>query len=392
MNNTYDIIIVGGGMVGLATATGLAQAGYHVAVIEKGQLDDDFSFETQMRVSAINNLSQKLLTQIGAWNEIPSQRLSVYRRMFIWEEKHQQTLEFDATDIAQPELGHIIENRVITTALKKVLLNSDFANHISLYENAQWKNFYIDSDKVSISIKEGTTLEGKLLIAADGARSKIRQQLSIPTTINSYQQKALVALIHSEKPHARCAWQKFLETGPLAFLPMHDKNTHSIVWSLSDDLAEQLSALGKDDFAAKLTQAIGEKFGKLDVLSDIHQFPLIAAHAKDYYRHRVILIGDAAHCIHPLAGQGVNLGFKDAQEMIQILSGCKMDIGDKRVLQHYQLKRKLDNQLTQKSMSFINSGFQFNKYGIELLRGLGMSLLNQTTFIKKTMMHQARAD
>lgn len=395
MNHESDIIIVGAGMVGLATAAELARNGYQVTLIENSELDKDFSFAMEMRVSAINHLSQRLLQKIGAWQQIPENRLSVYRKMDVWEKQHPHHLQFNATDIAKADLGHIIENRVITTAIHLAIKKSDFGKNIHIFENSSWENFTIDKDSVKLELQNGTHVNGKLLIAADGARSGIRNRLNIPVTQKSYQQKALVALIQSEKPHARTAWQRFLETGPLAFLPMQDKNTHSIVWSMSDELANQFSEFSDDDFIAELEKAIDNQFGKLSLLSTRATFPLLAIHARRYFQHRVVLIGDAAHCIHPLAGQGVNLGFKDVDALThELLSEHQnlKDPGSIRVLSNYQRLRKLDNQLTQKSMSLINNGFMLDKPGMAAMRGLGMSLLNDQTWIKKIMMKQATAD
>lgn len=392
-----DVIIVGGGMVGLSLAAGLIQHQYRVTVIEASKISDDFSFPVQSRVSAISRASENWLKSLGAWQQIPEQRSSAYRQMKVWQqephEKDEYFLEFNATDLAQPDLGHIIENQVIVTALKKTLCKkNNESTQFKLLENTQAESLLIDSDQVELILKDGCKIQGQLIVAADGARSWVRQQLNIPVSRNPYTQKAIVALIESEKNHQKTAWQKFLSSGPVAFLPMKQKNLHSIVWTVPDDLADTLINESEARFLEQLNNSINHKFGRLKLASERAAFPLVAAHARSYVRHRTVLVGDAAHSIHPLAGQGVNLGFADAEALAKLLSKAKTyqkDVGIHLLLREYERKRRLDNHLTQGTMSVINKVFLNEHQSLVMARRYGMELVNKSTYIKKQLMHQA---
>ncbi len=392
-----DVIIVGGGMVGLSLAAGLIKNKLRVIVVEATTIAGDFSFPIQIRVSAISLASENWLKSLGAWQQIPPQRLSAYRKMKIWQqeplENDEHFFEFNATDLAQPDLGHIIENQVIVTALKKSLCekNNESAD-FKLLENAQAKSLWIDSDQVELILKNGCKIQSQLIVAADGARSWVRDQLNIPLTRNPYIQKAIVALIESEKNHQKTAWQKFLSTGPVAFLPMKQKNLHSIVWTVPDELGDTLINEPEARFLEQLNNSVNYNFGHLKLASERVAFPLMATHARSYVRHRTALVGDAAHSIHPLAGQGVNLGFADAQALVTILSKAKThekDPGTLSLLREYERKRCLDNHLTQDAMSVINKVFLNQHQIMVMARRYGMGLLNNSTYIKKQLMQQA---
>ncbi len=398
-----DIIIVGGGMVGLSLAAGLIQSDYAVTVIESSEIPDDFSFPVQIRVSALSRASENWLKSLGAWQYIPTQRLSTYRKMKVWQQDTDETdkdetdktvVEFNATDLAQPDLGHIIENRVIVTALKKSLFELAAAGaHFKLLEQTSAQLLLVDSDQVELILTSGDKIQSQLIVAADGARSWVRKQLNIPQSQKPYAQKALVALIESENNHQKTAWQKFLSTGPLAFLPMKQKNLHSIVWTVTNEMADSLLNTTEATFVEQLDQAIQHKFGSLKLTSDIGAFPLIAAHVRSYVRHRSILVGDAAHSIHPLAGQGVNLGFGDAKALVKLLAHARKDgqqqAGSQVLLRAYERQRRLQNQLTQGAMSVINQGFADQRQLMVLARRYGMTWVNNSTFIKKQLMRQA---
>ncbi len=387
-----DIIIVGGGMVGLSIALALNKSGYQVTLVESASIADDFSFPTQSRVSAITRASENWLKSLAAWQQIPQQRLSAYRQMKVWQQQGEGILEFQASDVAEADLGHIVENKVITTALKRVIKATVSDAKMTLFEKKSASNLIIDSDMVCLTLVDGRRLQGRLIIAADGSRSWVRQQLNIPVNRNSYAQQAIVALIESEKNHQKTAWQRFLTTGPLAFLPMKQKNLHSIVWTVSEDIARELMAADESEFLTQLNAAIEARFGQLKLMSPRADFPLIATHARSYTRHRTVLVGDAAHSIHPLAGQGVNLGFADAKKLVEILLAAKelkQDPGELRILRKYERQRRFENFKTQQAMSIINQSFLNQTMIFSTARNLALKVINNNHLIKKQVMLQA---
>jgi len=391
----YDIIIVGGGMVGLSVAAGLAE-NYKIALVDSSELSSVIPKKIGIRVSAITRGSENWLKQLNAWQQIPEERLSSYRQMKVWDAQGKGELSFSAQQVAEPNLGHIVENAVIQAGLLKAISAMIDNGQITLITHQKIEKLLIDKDDARIVFedesKPNNSLSSKLIIAADGANSWVRNYLSFPMNIEPYQQSALVALIESENSHQRTAWQRFLPSGPLAFLPMKAQNLHSIVWSLDENLIEQQLSSPKDVFESALEEAIQHKFGSLKLVSDRAVFPLIARHANSYTQHRVVLVGDAAHSIHPLAGQGVNLGFKDAKALVDCIKkgfAESSDPGAKRYLRQYQRLRMGDNLQVQKSMSIIKQGFANEQKLISYLRNMGMDLIDNEPSLKKTMIKTA---
>jgi len=387
----FDIIIVGGGMVGLSVAAGLAEH-YKIAIVDSSELSFEFPKEIGIRVSAITRASENWLIQLNAWQQIPSDRLSSYRQMKVWDAQGSGELSFSAQHVAQPNLGHIVENSVIQSALLKAIEPFIESGQINLITNQKITKICIDKDDTQLVMNDGTQLTSQLIIAADGANSWVRKYMGFTLNIESYQQSALVALIESENSHQRTAWQRFLPSGPLAFLPMKQNNLHSIVWSLDENLIEQRLSSTVKQFEKMLEESIEHKFGKLKLVSDRAVFPLIARHANSYTQHRVVLVGDAAHSIHPLAGQGVNLGFKDAKALVSCINegfSEPSDAGNKRYLRQYQRLRMGDNLQVQKSMGFIKQGFANEQKLVTYFRNLGMGLIDSKPKLKKAMIKTA---
>ncbi len=399
-----DIVIVGGGMVGLAMAASLADTGLAITIIEKYCFDEmlkrnclkptqpgvqDFA----IRVSAVSPANQQFLYNLGVLQRIPQERIADYELMRVWDGDGSGCVDFDAAEIAQPKLGSIIENETIRAALFEQV--SQHSN-IQILENKDIdfiEQQPVDSAQtVEIGLTDGTTLSAQLLIGADGAFSAVRDKLAIETYEQSYRQTAFVANVVCEHPHQNTAWQRFTSSGPVAFLPLPYENLCSVVWSVDDNKANQLADLAPELFTEKLSEAFEGRLGKLKIVSDFRGFPLIKRHASEYIVGRCALIGDAAHTIHPLAGQGVNLGFQDViclSQSIKQLIMQERDFGCRSQLRSFERTRKAENTQMQEVMSGFKWLFGQQSMPVTILRNWAMSRINQSSLIKNSIIKKA---
>ncbi len=386
----FDIVIVGGHLVGLLLACALGNSSYRVAVIDKSDKKSKrkISKDFDLRVFALNIASQRIFDRLNLWPSISDARAFPYYSMNVWDESSAGHLIFDCNEIAATELGHIVEEQVILKALEEQV--QQFRN-ITLYNNSSLISLVSSSDSVSLKLDGQTEISTRLLVAADGQFSTVRGLLGIETLKGSYSQKAIVATIETEFPHQHTAWQRFLKTGPLAFLPLNE-NHCSIVWSLDTEVAERYLDLDVKEFESKLSEAFENKLGKIKLRSDRRFFPLNYLHAKNYCLSRSVLIGDAAHTVHPLAGQGVNLGFMDAAVLAEELSFIAEKNKDPGLLPHlrrYERRRKADNLLMLGAVSGLKNLFGNNKTILAKIRGLGMNLFNVSGGVKRIAVKQA---
>lgn len=391
MTKHYDIIIVGAGMVGATLACGLAEEAedFSIAVIDASAPDLDWDNKNyDIRVSAITRASQNLLKDCGVWEKIIGQRVSPYMDMFVWDASSKGEIHFDSADMGESNLGHIVENRVIVSALHQRIKELP---QIELLCSTELESIKFSNDNVELISKDKTKFSANLIIGADGTRSWVRQQADIAVKGWDFDQAALVTTVKTEKHHQDTAWQRFLPTGPLAFLPL-TKGYSSIVWSTSPDEAKRLNKLLKPKFSLELEQAFASKLGKIKSVATRAVFPLRLFETLNYVKPRLALVGDAAHTIHPLAGQGVNLGLADVSSLITVIVDAindKKDIGDLNVLRRYERWRRADNR----SMLVAMDGFK-RLFGSELsvvktLRSLGLNITNKITPLKNIIMQQA---
>jgi len=382
----YDVIINGGGMVGATLACLLAKSGRKVAVIEafeaKPFLKGD---EYDLRVSAISRASQNALTKAGAWADILAMRASPYEVMDVWDEAGDGNVRFDASELGEPELGHIIENRIIQLALAKAIKVFKTA---TLYQPDTLKSYLVDETKVVVTLDSGKEISAPLLVGADGANSQVRSIAGIDFERDDYGQSGLVAIVNTEKSHESTAWQRFQSTGPLAFLPLSDGSS-SIVWTLPSDRADYILSLSKNDFKAVLSEALDYKLGKVTKVGKRAAFPLKGAQAESLIAERVALVGDAAHTIHPLAGQGVNLGLKDAVELAHQLIATTGDLGSHKLLRRYERARRGDNLMTMRAMEGFRLLFGHSASPVKTARNFGMNLFNQIPAVKNEVIRKA---
>lgn len=389
MMQSVDIAIVGGGMVGLAFAAAMKDSDLRIALIESHIPDSELQELSDVRVSALSRSSESILRNLGAWQGIIDRRAAAYRAMEVWEQDSFARIEFDAKKIAQPDLGHIVENRVIQLALLEQVKKQ--AN-VTLFMPAQCQSMAMGESEAWLTLANGQSLTAKLVVGADGANSWVRRQQDIPLTHWDYGHSAIVANVWTQEPHDKVARQIFTPQGPLAFLPMGGSQMSSIVWSTDPSRAEQLVAMDKEAFNKALTAEFDARLGMCEVIGERFSFPLKMRYARDFVCERVALIGDAAHTIHPLAGQGVNLGLLDAaclaQEVLQLWQQGQ-DIGSKRNLRSYERWRKAEAAKMIAAMQGFRDLFAGDNPAKKLVRGIGMQLVGQLPGAKDEILKRA---
>jgi len=387
MIHRYDVIIAGGGMVGLSLACALGKANKKVAVLELGKTPAMFTpaDEYEQRVVALNRASQTYLTHLGAWEKLHSWRVSRYEKMEVRDAGGNGEIRFSAADLNEPDLGHIVENRLVQRALYECLEELDSVDWIS---PESMENFVADEQDLIVTLTDGRVLTAQLLVGADGRFSRVREAAGITLKENDYQQLGIVAIVESELHHDFTARQRFLADSVLAFLPMQDGRC-SIVWSARRERAEELIAMDDKMFTANLEEASEERLGKVKALSARAAFPLVGTHTEHYVKPRLALVGDAAHTIHPLAGQGVNLGFMDAAELAHVLINSQRDMGSLSVLRRYERARAGENLAMQKLMEGFQLFFINDTQPLTQLRNLSLRVADQLAPIKNEMMRYA---
>ncbi|OEE25478.1 FAD-dependent 2-octaprenylphenol hydroxylase [Aliivibrio fischeri] len=389
MMQSVDIAIIGGGMVGLTVAAALENSGLRIAVIESQLPEEELASLPDIRVSAISRASENILNNVGAWQGILSRRAAPYTSMRVWEQDSFAKIEFEAEDIAQHNLGHIVENRIIQLSLLDKISKQE---NVTLLAPERCTNIMFGESEAWINLESGKAITAKLVVGADGANSWLRNQLDIPLTHWDYGHSALVANIRTVDAHNATARQIFRPEGPLAFLPLGEPNLSSIVWSLDPLQAEDLVSMPEDDFNKRLTTAFDNQLGLCSVEGARQAFPLKMRYAKDFVRDRAVLVGDAAHTIHPLAGQGVNLGLADAAalaETILALQNESKDIGLKVNLRSFERWRKAEAAQMIASMQGFKELFSGSNPVKKFIRGVGMSLTNELSPVKDECLKRA---
>lgn len=382
-----DVIVVGAGIAGSAMALALVRDGFDVALIEarpppQWNVED----EVDARVVALAADAVALFDDLGVWPDVLAARASPYRRMHVWDALVPGQLEFDSADRGEAALGWIVENRLLQHVLWRALIKAvDDGSALSLRCPAEVTRVENETDGVVVNLADGTRVRSRLLIAADGANSPIRQQLGVGTRDRDYGQRAIVAHVGTERAHQSTAWQRFQPGGPLAFLPLADGRC-SIVWSLQSDEASRLLALDEAAFCAELGCALDFRLGTITSTTQRFAFPLRMRLAERYVAGRCVLLGDAAHAVHPLAGQGLNLGLRDVRnlrEQLQRTRSRNSDHGASHVLRRYERERRSENTLAANSFSLIESTFDSDSTVIAGLRGLALGVANRISPLKR---------
>lgn len=387
MSEHYDVVIVGGGMVGAALGCGLGNSGLKVAVLEDAP-PPEFSTDQphDLRVSAISIASASIIKTVGAWKYLTSRRLCPFRRMRVWEEKGD--VEFRSEEINEPVLGYIVENRIIQLALLERL--KEFSN-VDFLCPVKTQTIDYQANQSTITLEDGRSLTARLLVAADGGFSRVRQAAGLGVHTWDYEQHALVLTVATAYPQQDITWQQFTPTGPLAFLPLDGPHA-SLVWYNTPEEVKRLKALPDEELLASLRKTFPAELGEITAITAKGSFPLRRQHALHYTKEGVVLIGDAAHMIHPLAGQGVNIGLLDAAALSQVLVTAKhsaKDIGAAKVLQEYEKLRRQNNLLMMTTMDLFYRVFGNSHLPVKLLRNLGLGLAERISPAKKIAMKYA---
>jgi 2-octaprenylphenol hydroxylase len=383
-----DLIIVGGGMVGAALGCAVAEAGFSVTLLERREPQREWpGDEVDLRVSALTRASQRLLQNLGAWKRMSELRISPYTDMEVWDAAGSGRIHFSAAEIGEPNLGHIVENRITQLALWERL---EQQSNVSLRVPAGVSQLLLEEGP-ALRLADGELLRAQLIVAADGRDSQLRAMAGIGTKGWDYDQHAIVATISPQRHHGFCARQRFMKTGPLAFLPIDDGRC-SIVWSTSPQETSELMALDDAAFCSALTLASERMLGEVEAVGPRAAFPLRLGHAETYIKPGLALIGDAAHAIHPLAGQGVNLGFLDAAALAETLIAARAagrPIGSQSTLRRYERARRGGNMAMLGAMDAFKRTFSNEILPLRLVRNLGLSLADRAGPLKHLLVKRA---
>ncbi|WP_038913436.1 3-demethoxyubiquinol 3-hydroxylase [Dickeya zeae] len=383
----YDAVIVGGGMVGAAAALGLAQRGFQVAVLEQEAPPPFVVGSTpDVRVSAIGQASVRLLERLGVWQNVEQMRSAPYRRLETWEWDNAHVV-FDAADLGLPELGFMVENRVLQLALWQEL---EKTSGVTLLCPWQLQRLHREDDQWRLTSEQGESLSASLVIGADGANSRIRQWAGIGITGWQYRQSCMLISAEMAGPQQDATWQRFTPSGPRAFLPLFD-GWCSLVWYDSPQRIRQLQAMSLPQLNKAIAETFPERLGAVNAVA-AGAFPLVRRHAQQYVLPGLALIGDAAHTINPLAGQGVNLGYRDVSTLMDVVIQAR-DGGEEwyggQVLQRYQRLRKPDNLLMQSGMDLFYGAFSNRLPPLELARNLALMAAQRAGKLKQQALRYA---
>ena len=394
MKSKYDIAIAGGGIVGLISAILLrksrAFSESDIYIVEKNEKKRFIARkDIDIRVSAISAGSIQILKKINVWDKLIQERIFRYSNMCVWDGgdsiEGDSRIDFSSDQYGYRELGYIIENFQLQTRLIELAESLDVK---ILFDSEIESISQLDSsDKISIGIINSGSLEVDLLIGADGSESKTRQLMNLNVRKHNYSQSALITNVECEKHHCNTAFQRFLKHGPIALLPLGEKRS-SIVWSTSPEEATFASKLSNEKLSSLLSEKSDHVLGELKVISEKAIYPLIYQHSKKYIEKNFVVVGDAAHTIHPLAGQGINLGIADAIELTGVLEDSILKggyIGDISTLRTYERSRKSSNSLMLNFVHILNKLFSSRYITIINMRKIGMKIFNKTKLIK----HQA---
>jgi 2-octaprenyl-3-methyl-6-methoxy-1,4-benzoquinol hydroxylase len=372
--DALDVVVAGAGVVGSSAALALARAGLRVAIVEAREPETWRAEAPDLRVFALAADASVLLEGLGAWPAIAAARAHPYRRMRVWDAAGGSELCFDAEALGQAQLGYIVENGLLVDRLWSALSReANIARHCP----DALEGFEQDEEGVDVALASGGRLRARLLLGADGAHSRVRELARIGWRGETYGQRAIVAYVRSEKPHEDTCWQRFLPSGPLAFLPCADGRS-SIVWSLPEAEAARLLALDDARFLAELTRAFDARLGEVVECSARRAFPLERRLADDMLAGRVALLGDAAHVVHPLAGQGVNLGLRDVAALAETMASAQAAGRDPAGvrLQRWARGRESDNAIAAQAFDAINRTFSNDSPLPTLLRGHLLGIAN----------------
>jgi 2-octaprenyl-6-methoxyphenol hydroxylase len=381
-----DVIIIGSGLIGAAMAIALARAGLRVDLIDAAPTSSRLSTAYDGRTSAVALGSMRVLSHIGVWQRITdSEPIQDIR---VCDEGGRFYVHYDHTKVGNEPFGHIVENRLLRQSLYEAV---DEQKTITVHQPATVTSLESSASSVTVTLSNGESLQASLALVADGKFSKTRDMLGIDTNILTYGQTAIVCTIAHDLPHHGLAVEKFMPAGPFALLPMTNNRTN-IVWSERDAMAARMLELDDSEFKIELRQRIGDHLGDFKLIGPRHSYPLILIHARRYTDKRVALIGDSAHGIHPIAGQGANLGFRDVAVLTELLleqARLGLDLGSDDLLAHYQQWRRFDTLSMTSVTDALNRLFSNRILPLKLARDFGMGMVERLPNTKRFLMHHA---
>ena len=383
----FDLAIIGGGMVGVTLARALAATRLRIALIEPQPQTHQVDGKFDLRVSAITRASQRVFEALHVWQGMQARRVSPFREMHVWEAQGRE-MHFDSADLSEPCLGHIIENSVITASLYDGIEQQD---NLECLFGRRCQRLTKSDAGWQLQLDDGSALRADLLVGADGSRSWLRQQVGIAVRGWDYDHAALVTYVRTEKPHLETAWQRFVNRGPLAFLPLCDGYS-SIVWSTAPDNARRLRELDEAAFAEELAMAFATRLGRVLEVGPRATYPLRFLVADHYIQAGIALVGDAAHTVHPLAGQGVNLGLLDAAALAEVLhdaSKARRSIASLQTLRRYERWRRSENLSMLVMVDQIQRLFGNDQPMLQWLRTTGMNLVDHLPLVKDEIIEHA---
>ncbi|CNK87480.1 3-demethoxyubiquinol 3-hydroxylase [Yersinia pseudotuberculosis] len=383
----YDVVVVGGGMVGAAAALGLAQIGWSVALLEHdAPAPFDKDSVPDLRVSALGCTSVALLKQLGAWPQVQQMRYAPYRRLETWEQPGSQVV-FDAASLSLPELGFMVENRILQLALWQQF--AECPNLMLLCPSRLQSMVRID-DYWKVTLNEQEEIQGRLVIGADGANSLVRRLAGIGTSGWQYRQSCMLITVETDVMQQDTTWQQFFPTGPRAFLPLFD-HWASLVWYDSPQRIRQLQAMSMAQLSQEIAAFFPSRLGAVKAIA-AGAFPLVRRHAQQYVKPGLVLLGDAAHTINPLAGQGVNLGYRDVDALLEVLSQAR-ELAEpwhsEQVLLRYQRRRRTDNLMMQSGMDLFYTAFSNDLPAVKFARNLALMVAQRAGKLKEHALRYA---
>ncbi|HEU0198378.1 MAG TPA: FAD-dependent monooxygenase [Nevskiaceae bacterium] len=383
----YDIAVVGGGPVGAAAALALGQAGFRLVLLEAAAPPPAFGANRySSHVYALSRASHRLLDEVGVWSGIATQRVSPYAAMRVWVDAPERGLDFRSSGMAVAELGWIVEHELLMDALWRALPGIE----VDVVADAGAVRREMDGAASRLHFAGGRCISARLVVAADGSASALRRAAEIDTVGWGYAQRAIVCNVTTGVPHQGSCWQRFLRTGPVALLPLADGRS-SLVWSVDDDLAQELLKLDDAGFVARLGQAM-PRFAPVTAPTPRFSFPLRLLHAVDYTAPGLVLVGDAAHTLHPLAGQGVNLGLGDVAALRRALTAARhagRDWAGSRPLAAYARARRADNVEMLAVTDLLQRAFALSVPGVRGMLGAGLAAVGWAAPLKGWLARQA---
>ena len=385
----FEVVVIGAGVVGSSLALSLAKEGVDVCLIDKGtpEIKEDIS---KGRTAALNLASQNILEKLGVKRGIQNY-LTPFKNIYVWDSDGTSSLEFSSDEIGQPKLGDVVTNNAILSSIFLLLPNH---KNLRFLSGDRLKTLDPQEESIKVCTEGGENISCKLVVGADGGLSSVRELSSINIRTWSYDQKALIANLKAEKSHSNTAYQVFTKNGPIALLPMQkdDEESLSLVWSADIDYAERLLDLDIPSFLNELERKTESVLGKLSLDGEMSSYPLHQLHAKDYYAQRVVLIGDAAHSMHPLAGQGLNLGLGDVEELASRILRSRRhgeDVGNDKMLSDYSKARKSINLRMMGFMEVFKKGFGSTNPWVRLGRNMAFGATQKAPELRKRFIKEA---